>query len=49
MSARRPSLTPRLKPLSPRKSSVMSVLDIGTGKVVCLVARLDPIAALRQE
>ena len=43
MSARRPSLTPRLKPLSPRKSTVMSVLDIGTSKVVCLVARLDPI------
>ncbi len=40
----RPSLTPRLKPLSPRKSTVLSVLDIGTSKVVCLVARLDPIA-----
>ena len=40
----RPSLTPRLKPLSPRKSAVLSVLDIGTTKVVCLVARLDPVA-----
>ena len=25
----RPSLTPRLKPLSPRKSAVLSVLDVG--------------------
>ncbi|MHB2167558.1 cell division protein FtsA [Alsobacter sp. R-9] len=32
-----------MKPLSPRKSTVLSVLDIGTSKVVCLVARLDPI------
>jgi cell division protein FtsA len=44
LSPRRPSLTPRLKPLSPRKSAVLSVLDIGTSKIVCLVARLDPVA-----
>ena len=44
MSHRRPSLTPRLKPLSPRKSAVLSVLDVGTSKVVCLVARLDPVS-----
>jgi cell division protein FtsA len=42
MSSRRPSLTPRLKPLSPRKSATLSVIDIGTSKVVCLVAKLDP-------
>jgi cell division protein FtsA len=44
LSHRRPSLTPRLKPLSPRKSAVLSVLDIGTSKIACLVARLDPVA-----
>jgi cell division protein FtsA len=35
-------LTPRLKPLSSRKSATLSVLDIGTSKVVCLVAELLP-------
>lgn len=33
---------PRLPPLAPRKSTVLSVLDIGTSKVVCLIARLNP-------
>ena len=36
-------LTPRLKPLSARRSATLSVLDIGTSKVVCLVAQLHPI------
>jgi cell division protein FtsA len=35
-------LTPRLKPLSTRKSATLSVLDIGTSKVVCLIAELLP-------
>jgi cell division protein FtsA len=35
-------LTPRLKPLSARKSTTLSVLDIGTSKVVCLIAQLNP-------
>jgi cell division protein FtsA len=35
-------LTPRLKPLSSRKSATLSVLDIGTSKVVCVVAELRP-------
>ncbi|MGL4729127.1 MAG: cell division protein FtsA, partial [Bosea sp. (in: a-proteobacteria)] len=35
-------LTPRLKPLSTRKSATLSVLDIGTSKIVCLVAELLP-------
>lgn len=33
---------PRLKSLSPRRSATISVLDVGTSKVVCLVARLVP-------
>ena len=35
-------LTPRLKPLSARKSAILSVLDVGTSKVVCVVAELRP-------
>ncbi len=38
-------LTPRLKPLSSRKSATLSVLDIGTSKVVCLIAELLPVEA----
>ena len=37
------SLTPRLKPLHPRKSAVLAVLDVGGSKVVCLIARLLPM------
>jgi cell division protein FtsA len=36
-------LTPRLKPLSSRKSATLSVLDVGTSKVVCLIAELLPM------
>lgn len=39
-------LTPRLKPLSARRSATMSVLDIGTSKVVCLIAELQPAEAM---
>lgn len=35
-------LPPRLPPLSARKSAVLSVLDIGTSKIVCLIAKLNP-------
>jgi cell division protein FtsA len=35
-------LPPRLPPLSAKKSAVVSVLDIGTSKIVCLVAKLNP-------
>lgn len=42
MSLLRRGLTPRLKPLSARKSATLSVLDIGTSKVVCLIAQLNP-------
>ena len=39
------TLPPRMKPLSARKSAILSVLDIGTSKVVCLIARLLPMEA----
>jgi cell division protein FtsA len=32
----------RLPPLPPRKSAMLSVLDIGTSKIVCLIASLSP-------
>ena len=43
MKRQGPSLTPRLKPLSPRRGTIVSVLDIGTSKIVCLVAELEPV------
>ena len=36
-------LTPRMKPISSRRGFVMSVLDVGTSKTVCLVAQLEPV------
>lgn len=36
-------LPPRMRALSTRKSVLLSALDIGTTKVVCLIARLDPM------
>lgn len=39
------SLPPRMRPLSSKRSAILSVLDIGTSKVVCLIARLQPIEA----
>ena len=34
--------TPRMKPLSARKSAILCALDVGTSKVACLIARLMP-------
>jgi len=36
------TLTPKMKPVSPRRSMVVAGLDIGTSKVVCMIARLEP-------
>ncbi len=33
---------PRLKPLSSKRAHIVSVLDIGSTKVVCMIARLTP-------
>ena len=35
-------LTPKMKPVSPRRTAIVATLDIGTSKVVCLIARLTP-------
>src|ERR1043166_4686765 len=35
-------MTPKMKPVSPRRSAIVAALDIGTSKIVCLIARLKP-------
>ena len=45
MSGYGPSLTPRLRPINPKRSTIVSVLDVGTSKVVCLIAELQPVSA----
>ena len=36
------SFTPKMRPVSPRRSAIVAGLDIGTSKIVCLIARLTP-------
>jgi cell division protein FtsA len=35
-------LTPKMRPVSPKRTTVVAALDVGTSKVACLVARLKP-------
>jgi cell division protein FtsA len=42
MNVLRFGLTPKMKPVSPRRAAVVAGLDIGTSKVVCMIARLEP-------
>jgi cell division protein FtsA len=44
MNVVRLGLTPKMKPVSPRRSAVVAALDIGTSKIVCMIARLAPQA-----
>ncbi len=44
MTVLRFGLTPKMKPVSPRRSAVVAGLDIGTSKIVCMIARLAPQA-----
>ena len=37
-------VTPKMKPVSPKRSAVVAGLDIGTSKIVCMIARLEPQA-----
>jgi cell division protein FtsA len=37
-------LTPKMKPVSPKRAAVVAGLDIGTSKIVCMIARLEPQA-----
>ncbi len=34
--------TPKMRPISPRRSALVAGLDIGTSKIVCIIARLKP-------
>ena len=42
MSALQLGLTPKMKPLAPKRSALIAALDIGTSKVACLIGRLKP-------
>jgi cell division protein FtsA len=42
MSSLEHGLTPKMKPVSAKRSAVVCALDIGTSKVACLIGRLTP-------
>ena len=42
MSALNYGLTPKMKPISPRRNALVAALDVGSSKVACLIARLRP-------
>jgi cell division protein FtsA len=44
MSSLQYGLTPKMKPISPRRSALVAALDVGTSKIVCMIARLEPHA-----
>ena len=44
MSVLQFGLTPKTKPLSPKRSALVAALDVGTSKIACLIARLKPQA-----
>jgi len=44
MSALHYGLTPKMKPISPRRNALVAALDIGSSKLACLIARLRPHA-----
>src|SRR5262249_56904417 len=42
MSALAYGLTPKMKPLPPKRSVLVAALDVGTSKIACLIGRLKP-------
>ena len=44
MTVLRFGLTPKMKPVSPRRAAAVAALDVGTSKIVCMIARLEPQA-----
>ncbi len=44
MSSPRHGLTPKMKPISRKRTSLVAALDVGTSKIVCLIAKLKPQA-----
>ncbi len=39
---RHDSFLPHMKPLSTRRSTIVSILDVGTSKICCIIAKLRP-------
>ena len=35
-------LTPKMRPLAPKRAALVVALDVGTSKIACLIARLKP-------
>ena len=44
MSSLQHGMTPKTKPLSPKRSALVAVLDVGSSKIACLIAKLKPNA-----
>jgi cell division protein FtsA len=44
MTALQYGLTPKTKPLAPKRAAMVAALDVGTSKIACLIARLKPNA-----
>ena len=42
MSILQNGLTPKMRPLSPKRTALIAALDVGTSKVACLIGRLKP-------
>jgi cell division protein FtsA len=42
MNFLRHGLTPKMKPLSPKRTALVAAIDIGTSKIACMIARLRP-------
>ena len=47
MSSLHHGMTPKTKPLSPKRSALVAVLDVGTSKIACLIAKLQTAARRR--
>ena len=44
MSSLHYGLTPKMKPIPPRRTALVAALDVGSSKIACLIARLRPQA-----
>src|SRR5690349_10970645 len=42
MSSLQYGLAPKMKPVSPKRPALVAALDVGSSKIVCLIARLTP-------
>src|SRR5215831_20195780 len=42
MSALQLGITPKMKPLPPKRSVLVAALDVGTSKIACMIGRLKP-------